>query len=675
MQVTGDNATDRLINTQLAETVPFGWTVTENDSTSMIFSGATPNYAWQDTTGELATGDILTIVYDVTIPELEEAGEKSITGAVSAIGNFSGDTVGDTIGGDTTVNVTEEQHNPITYISPGDSLQEAVDNAEPWDTIMMAPGIYTLDADEYGEGVLSITKPLHFEAEGGVVVWQGCPVEEWGPQWEIIITYYGSLAIGAYWDGSHWATVDASGTTFKGITFGNNNIDDNYFGNYLTNNPSGSGYYNNVTYENCIFTPNARGEWGEDDQMWYVASNSSVINCTFTGDGTSRPSMCLTSGGSGAGTPGASNVLFENNSGLRKLWDNLASSGGSNLTLRNNNFTSLEIVLPNSYHEMVVENNTFVGGSLPFTSATNIIRYNEFRGGSISLGGKAYLNNFINCAPTGSATFNTSEMVTYTYGGTSHTGYLGNYYSGYAGNDTNRDGVGEDAYGNDIYPLMGEWNDGEIACDLPPQPVLSFVPSDATVIDGQTTEIVISVDSLPAGLSGYNFTVDIGDRNVSNIVNITYPEWVTMGENSTLPRGSIYLKALDGNETIQAGATDVELATITAKGRDPGITNFTLTIDRLDDDTGEEIDAILEIGTLEVTMTPVPGQTVSPKDLDGDRIYEDLTGDGSLSFTDVEVFFHQMDWMETNLPIENFDFNGNGRIDFDDVVDLFQMVV
>jgi PKD repeat protein len=74
-------------------------------------------------------------------------------------------------------------------------------------------------------------------------------------------------------------------------------------------------------------------------------------------------------------------------------------------------------------------------------------------------------------------------------------------------------------------------------------------------------------------------------------------------------------------------------------------------------------------------MTPVPGQLNSPQDLDGDGLYEDFTGDGSFSFVDVEVFFHQMDWIENNLPIGNFDYNGNGRIDFDDVVDLFRMLV
>ena len=204
-------------------------------------------------------------------------------------------------------------------------------------------------------------------------------------------------------------------------------------------------------------------------------------------------------------------------------------------------------------------------------------------------------------------------------------------------------------------------------------PVLSFVPVDAEVIDGQTTEIVISVDSLPDGLSGYELTVDIGDPAIAEIVDVSYPDWVSISDNSSLPNGSIYIKAVDGNNAIEAGAEDVVLATLTVNGKDMGTTNFTLGVKRLDDDTGAEINATLEIGTLEVTRTPIPGQTASPRDLDGDGLYEDLTGDGVCSFVDVEVLFYQMDWIEANMP-SKVDYNGNGRVDFDDVVALFDMV-
>jgi hypothetical protein len=207
-----------------------------------------------------------------------------------------------------------------------------------------------------------------------------------------------------------------------------------------------------------------------------------------------------------------------------------------------------------------------------------------------------------------------------------------------------------------------------------PIPVLSFAPGDASVIENDYTEINITVSSLPEGLAGYDLTVDIDDPAIAEIVDVRYPDWVTITENSTLPGSSIYIKVVDCNSIVQGGAEDVVLATIRVAGKEPGTTNVILGINRLDDDNGEEIDAILEVGTLEVGMTPVPGQENSPQDLDGDGICEDLSGDGSLSFVDVELFFHHMDWIEDNLPVANFDFNGNGRIDFDDIVDLFEKV-
>jgi outer membrane protein assembly factor BamB len=211
-----------------------------------------------------------------------------------------------------------------------------------------------------------------------------------------------------------------------------------------------------------------------------------------------------------------------------------------------------------------------------------------------------------------------------------------------------------------------------INCTLP---FFSFMPEEASVAENGTTEIVITVDYLPEGLAGYNLTLDIDDPTVAEIVAIEYPGWANLTENSSLPGTSIYLKVLDGNSQIEAGATNVVLATLTVKGKETGNTSFILGVDRLDNDNGDEIEAILESGTLEVTMVAIPGQTASPQDLDGDGFYEDLSGDGSLSFVDVELFFHQMDWIEDNTQIEDFDLNGNGRIDFADIVDLFQMVV
>jgi PKD repeat protein len=67
----------------------------------------------------------------------------------------------------------------------------------------------------------------------------------------------------------------------------------------------------------------------------------------------------------------------------------------------------------------------------------------------------------------------------------------------------------------------------------------------------------------------------------------------------------------------------------------------------------------------------VPGGSAVPHDLDHDGLYEDVNGNGVLDFNDVVLFFNQMDWIAENEPVSAFDFNHNGQIDFNDIVILF----
>jgi PKD repeat protein len=75
-----------------------------------------------------------------------------------------------------------------------------------------------------------------------------------------------------------------------------------------------------------------------------------------------------------------------------------------------------------------------------------------------------------------------------------------------------------------------------------------------------------------------------------------------------------------------------------------------------------------------VTLKPLPGYAVLPTDPDHDGIYEDLNGNGRLDFADVVLYFNQITWIEANEPIAAFDLNGNGRIDFADIVALFNEI-
>ena len=70
-------------------------------------------------------------------------------------------------------------------------------------------------------------------------------------------------------------------------------------------------------------------------------------------------------------------------------------------------------------------------------------------------------------------------------------------------------------------------------------------------------------------------------------------------------------------------------------------------------------------------LVPLPGFTNSPTDPNGDCLYEDLNANNRMDFNDVVVMFNQMQWIAANEPVSAFDFNGNGRIDFNDIVKLF----
>ncbi|AAM07053.1 PKD domain-containing protein [Methanosarcina acetivorans] len=204
---------------------------------------------------------------------------------------------------------------------------------------------------------------------------------------------------------------------------------------------------------------------------------------------------------------------------------------------------------------------------------------------------------------------------------------------------------------------------------------LYFDPTSSSVAENESTEISVVASNFPAGLSGYNLTVAIDDPTIAEIIDIEYPSWALITQNSTLPATSIYMKTVDLEDAVKEGAADVVLATLTVSGKEKGSANLSIGVKRLEEDSGDSIEPALLTGTIEVTLlSPLPDQEYTPRDLDGDGLYEDLTGNGEFSFVDIVAYFHNMDWIEENMPVEYFDFNGNGRIDFDDVVDMFAMI-
>ncbi|NWF77844.1 MAG: right-handed parallel beta-helix repeat-containing protein [Chloroflexi bacterium] len=144
-------------------------------------------------------------------------------------------------------------------------------------------------------------------------------------------------------------------------------------------------------------------------------------------------------------------------------------------TISNNNGDG--IYLSDSSNNNTLVNNMIVSnyhsGILLFRSSNNTIWSNIGKLNNIGIsfwessGNAIYFNNFGENTggnvgyydpSTNINTWNSPEKITYTYDGNIYTNFLGNYWSDYAGSDTDGDGIGDTPYpidsDADNYPLV-----------------------------------------------------------------------------------------------------------------------------------------------------------------------------------------------------------------------------
>jgi hypothetical protein len=126
---------------------------------------------------------------------------------------------------------------------------------------------------------------------------------------------------------------------------------------------------------------------------------------------------------------------------------------------------------------------------------------------------------------------------------------------------------------------------------------------------GQTATVPITLDKAADGLAGYTLDISVADPSVAEIVAVDYPGWASLSQSGSLPAGEVRLKAVDINREVQAGATNIPLATVTVKSQSAGITSLQVSPVRINDDKGGGIPSSPVERALTVTgpVTPSGG--------------------------------------------------------------------
>ena len=213
--------------------------------------------------------------------------------------------------------------------------------------------------------------------------------------------------------------------------------------------------------------------------------------------------------------------------------------------------------------------------------------------------------------------------------------------------------------------------------------------TNATIPVGGASVVKVVLDRAPGGLSG--FSLRFTTRTAAllpgycppaslcapadvRIEGVKFPEWAGLNDWRRIDEYTVELKAVDLRDAVKPGAQNVVLAEITVRALTPGVAVAWVINATIDDDSGRPVAVVIRPGVIYVSGCPRPVAGVVPRDLDGDGLYEDLNGNGRLDYDDVVRLFRYFDDQAIRECWQLYDFNRNGRLDYDDIVALFRKV-
>lgn len=141
------------------------------------------------------------------------------------------------------------------------------------------------------------------------------------------------------------------------------------------------------------------------------------------------------------------------------------------------------------------------------------------------------------------------------------------------------------------------------------EPTVSVGTVEAT--PGTNASVPVVLSAAPDGVAGYELTVTSTNDSVARIVGAEFPAnaSLTATEGPTANESSVTVRAVDLNESMEAGAENVTLATIQVRVEDPGTTTLAVEAVRIDDDSGETMTVATANGSVAAESSNVTATT------------------------------------------------------------------
>jgi subtilisin family serine protease len=212
---------------------------------------------------------------------------------------------------------------------------------------------------------------------------------------------------------------------------------------------------------------------------------------------------------------------------------------------------------------------------------------------------------------------------------------------------------------------------------------LTLQPTNAEVAPGNNQSYDVVVEGAEAGISSYEMSITVDDIGVAQFTDYNLTNNPDFDDTDIGPEEVRLVVAMgdnvhEANETITIGSV-----TAIAAGDNGESTAVTFDTEQgiqvtdrntISYDIGETTGSTFEISD-DAGLEPIVGDE-APNDLDGDGLYEDIDGSGTLTISDVQAFFdnRRSDVVAENPTAFNFDGDPENTITIGDVQELFNIV-